>query len=31
MAEIASQWDRRLDTINRLAESVHAQTKSQKS
>jgi DNA-binding transcriptional ArsR family regulator len=31
MAEIASQWDRRLDTIKRLAESAHAQTKSQKS
>jgi DNA-binding transcriptional ArsR family regulator len=27
MAEIASQWDRRLDTIKRLAESAHAQTK----
>jgi DNA-binding transcriptional ArsR family regulator len=31
MAEIASQWDRRLDTIKRLAESAHAQTKSQES
>jgi ArsR family transcriptional regulator, cadmium/lead-responsive transcriptional repressor len=31
MAEIASQWDRRLDSIKRLAESAHAQTKSQES
>jgi ArsR family transcriptional regulator, cadmium/lead-responsive transcriptional repressor len=31
MAEIASQWDRRLDTIKQLAESAHAQTKSQES
>ena len=31
MAETASQWDRRLDTIKRLAESAHAQTKSQES
>ena len=31
MAEIASQWDRRLETIKRLAESAHAQTKSQDS
>jgi len=28
MAEFARQWDRRLDTIKRLAESAHAQTKS---
>jgi ArsR family transcriptional regulator, cadmium/lead-responsive transcriptional repressor len=27
MAELARQWDRRLDTIKRLAEAVHAQTK----
>ncbi len=31
MAEIASQWDGRLDTIKRLAESAHAQTKSHES
>ena len=27
MAELARQWDRRLDTIKRLAEALHAQTK----
>src|SRR5260370_42376088 len=26
MAELASQWDRRLTTIKRLAEAAHAQT-----
>lgn len=26
MAEVARQWDRRLDTIKRLAEALHAQT-----
>jgi DNA-binding transcriptional ArsR family regulator len=26
LAEIASQWDRRLDTIKRLAEAAHKQT-----
>src|SRR4030088_2223401 len=26
MAELASQWDRRLNTIKRLAEAAHAQT-----
>ena len=31
MAELASQWDRRLDSIKRLAESAHAQTRSQES
>jgi DNA-binding transcriptional ArsR family regulator len=31
MADVASQWDRRLDSIKRLAESAHAQTKSQES
>lgn len=31
MAEVASQWDRRLDSIKRLAESAHAQTRSQES
>jgi DNA-binding transcriptional ArsR family regulator len=25
MAEVARQWDRRLDTIKRLAEAAHAQ------
>jgi hypothetical protein len=30
MAELASQWDRRLDTIKRLAEAAHAQTRLQK-
>jgi ArsR family transcriptional regulator, cadmium/lead-responsive transcriptional repressor len=29
MAEVASQWDRRLDSIKRLAESAHAQTRRQ--
>ena len=27
MAELASQWDRRLNTIKRLAEAAHAQTR----
>ena len=27
MAELASQWDRRLNTIKRLAEAAHAQAK----
>ena len=27
MAEVASRWDRRLDTIKRLAEAAHAETK----
>jgi ArsR family transcriptional regulator, cadmium/lead-responsive transcriptional repressor len=27
MAELARQWDRRLDTIKRLAEAAHAQAK----
>jgi ArsR family transcriptional regulator, cadmium/lead-responsive transcriptional repressor len=27
MAELAAQWDRRLDTIKRLAEAVHTQSK----
>lgn len=26
MAELANQWDRRLDTIKRLAEAAHKQT-----
>ena len=29
MAELAAQWDRRLDLIRQLAETAHAQTKSQ--
>jgi DNA-binding transcriptional ArsR family regulator len=29
MAELASQWDRRLNTIKRLAEADHAQTTAQ--
>ena len=29
MAELASQWDRRLNTIKRLAEAAHAQTTAQ--
>jgi DNA-binding transcriptional ArsR family regulator len=29
MAEIASQWDRRLDTIKQLAEAAHAEAKKQ--
>ena len=29
MADLAKQWDRRLDTIKRLAEANHAQTKEQ--
>ena len=29
MAELASQWDRRLNTIKRLAEAAHAQTRGQ--
>jgi DNA-binding transcriptional ArsR family regulator len=28
MAEVASQWDRRLDNIKRLAEGAHAQSES---
>jgi ArsR family transcriptional regulator, cadmium/lead-responsive transcriptional repressor len=27
MADLAAQWDRRLDTIKRLAEAAHAQNK----
>jgi DNA-binding transcriptional ArsR family regulator len=27
MAEVARQWDRRLDTIKRLAEAAHAQAR----
>jgi DNA-binding transcriptional ArsR family regulator len=27
LAQLARQWDRRLDTIKRLAEAAHAQTK----
>jgi DNA-binding transcriptional ArsR family regulator len=27
MAELAAQWDRRLDTIKRLAETAHAENK----
>jgi ArsR family transcriptional regulator, cadmium/lead-responsive transcriptional repressor len=27
MAQLAAQWDRRLDTIKRLAEAVHAENK----
>jgi DNA-binding transcriptional ArsR family regulator len=27
MADVARQWDRRLNTIKRLAEAAHAQTK----
>ena len=29
MAELASQWDRRLNTIKRLAEAAHAQIRAQ--
>src|SRR5258706_1944188 len=29
MAEVARQWDRRLDTIKRLAEAAHAQAQAQ--
>ncbi len=29
MADLATQWDRRLDTIKRLAEAAHAEAKSQ--
>ena len=29
MTELASQWDRRLNTIKRLAEAAHAQTRAQ--
>jgi len=29
MAELAAQWDRRLDTIKRLAEKTHAATRTQ--
>ena len=28
MAELAAQWDRRLDTIKRLAEAAHAESRS---
>jgi ArsR family transcriptional regulator, cadmium/lead-responsive transcriptional repressor len=31
MAQLASQWDRRLDAIKRLAESAHTKTKSKES
>ena len=27
MAELAAQWDRRLDAIKRLAETAHAENK----
>jgi hypothetical protein len=27
LAELAAQWDRRLDTIKRLAETAHAENK----
>jgi hypothetical protein len=27
MVEVARQWDRRLDTIKRLAEAAHAQAR----
>jgi hypothetical protein len=27
MAELATQWDRRLDAIKRLAEAAHAEDK----
>jgi len=30
MAELAMQWDRRLSTIKRLAEAIHAQGKAQR-
>ena len=30
MAELAAQWDRRLGTIKRLAETAHAQNKSKR-
>jgi ArsR family transcriptional regulator, cadmium/lead-responsive transcriptional repressor len=29
MADLATQWDRRLDTIKRLAEAAHAEAKNQ--
>jgi hypothetical protein len=29
MAELATQWDRRLDTIKRLAEAAHTEAKIQ--
>jgi DNA-binding transcriptional ArsR family regulator len=29
MAELVNQWDRRLDTIKRLAEAAHAQSRAQ--
>jgi DNA-binding transcriptional ArsR family regulator len=29
MADLADQWDRRLDTIKRLAEAAHAEAKNQ--
>ena len=29
MAGLASQWDRRLNTVKRLAEAAHAQTRAQ--
>jgi DNA-binding transcriptional ArsR family regulator len=31
MAELAAQWDRRLDAIKRLAEAAHAENKKRKS
>ncbi len=31
MAEVAAQWDRRLDTIKRLAEAAHAENKKRRS
>jgi DNA-binding transcriptional ArsR family regulator len=30
MAELAQQWDRRLDVVKRLAEAVHAESKERK-
>ena len=30
MAELAAQWDRRLDAIKRLAEIAHAETKNKR-
>jgi hypothetical protein len=27
MAELAARWDRRLDTVKRLAETAHAENK----
>jgi DNA-binding transcriptional ArsR family regulator len=31
MADVAAQWDRRLDTIKRLAEAAHAEAKKRRS